>query len=571
MANYNKDAIKIADEIDAKIVQILCQKKSFLVEAGAGAGKTHSLEKVVEWLQDNKSNEFKHNGKRIACITYTNVAVDVIKSRLPDNSFISPSTIHNFAWTAIKQFQETLIDILDENELLPAECEKEEIEHVKYTLGSKYYDENEKSVYLGHNDILKLFNMMLDNKKFRNILSKKYPIILIDEYQDSNKEIVNKLLSYFVSNNAGIQFGFFGDSWQTIYGTNGACGKINNDKLVVIKKEVNFRSTKVIVDMLNKLRPELPQQSALIENEGKVLVITTNNFQGERRTDRFFTGDLPKSVAKEYVRTIKGKFDKDIDDDKKLEVLMLTHRILADQQGYPALFEQLGDGLRDADDSILCYLKETLFPLLDCINKDDMIGICDILKISQYPIKTKNDKKKWRDLKVIFNGSEEKNILDFLSIFIDRRLLSFPEDINVIYSKMKANSSEAYQNSTYSQLKDVKISEFKKAVDFISPESQFSTDHGVKGEEYESVLFVIGRGWNLYQFDNWMPKATEQLNEHDTKSFERNRNLFYVCCSRPRRNLIFLITIKLEGAFKAYLENLVGAENIIEYADYISA
>lgn len=149
--------------------------------------------------------------------------------------------------------------------------------------------------------------------------------------------------------------------------------------------------------------------------------------------------------------------------------------------------------------------------------------------------------------------------------------MSFPEDINVIYSKMKANSSEAYQNSTYSQLKYVKISEFKKAVDFISPESQFSTDHGVKGEEYESVLFVIGRGWNLYQFDNWMPKATEQLNEHDTKSFERNRNLFYVCCSRPRRNLIFLITIKLEGAFKAYLENLVGAENIIEYADYISA
>lgn len=571
MAEFNEVAIKNADELDRKIIETLCQKKSFLVEAGAGAGKTHSLEKVVEWLQDNRGNEYKHNGKKVACITYTTAAVDVIKSRLPENSFISPSTIHNFAWSTIKQFQETLIDILSENELLPAECEREDILHVKYTLGSKYYDEDEKSIYLGHNDILKLFSLMLDNKKFRNILSNQYPIILIDEYQDSNKEIVNKLLEYFVSNSVGIQLGFFGDSWQTIYATNGACGKIINDNLIVIKKDVNFRSAKVIVDMLNKIRPELPQQSALIENEGKVIVITTNNFQGARRTDRFFAGDLPQSVAKEYVRTIKGKFDKDIDDDKKLEVLMLTHRILADQQGYPALFEQLGDGLRDADDSILCYLKETLFPLLDCINKDDMIGICDILKISQYPIKTKNDKKKWRDLKVIFNGSEEKNILDFLSIFIDRRLLSFPEDINVIYSKMKANSSEAYQNSTYSQLKDVKISEFKKAVDFISPESQFSTDHGVKGEEYESVLFVIGRGWNLYQFDNWMPKATEQLNEHDTKSFERNRNLFYVCCSRPRRNLIFLITIKLEGAFKAYLENLVGAENIIEYADYISA
>lgn len=571
MAEFNEVAIKNADELDRKIIETLCQKKSFLVEAGAGAGKTHSLEKVVEWLQDNRGNEYKHNGKKVACITYTTAAVDVIKSRLPENSFISPSTIHNFAWSTIKQFQETLIDILSENELLPAECERECILHVKYTLGSKWYDEDEKSVYLGHNDILKLFSLMLDNKKFRNILSNQYPIILIDEYQDSNKEIVNKLLEYFVSNNVGIQLGFFGDSWQTICGTNGACGKIVNDNLIVIKKDVNFRSAKVIVDLLNKIRPELPQQSALIENEGKVIVITTNNFQGARRTDRFFTGDLPQSVAEEYVRTIKEKFDKDIDDDKKLEVLMLTHRILADQQGYPALFEQLGDGLKEADDSILCYLRDTLFPLLECINEDDMIGICDILKISQYPIKTKNDKKKWKVLKDSFNNVEEKTILEFLSIFIDRQLLSFPEEISDIYCKMKANSSEKYQDGTYSQLKDVKVSEFKKAVVFISPESQFSTDHGVKGEEYESVLFVIGKGWNLYQFDNWMPKANEQLNEHDTKSFERNRNLFYVCCSRPKRNLIFLITIELEGAFKAYLEKLVGRENIIAYDDYISA
>ena len=63
----------------------------------------------------------------------------------------------------------------------------------------------------------------------------------------------------------------------------------------------------------------------------------------------------------------------------------------------------------------------------------------------------------------------------------------------------------------------------------------------------------------------------QQLNEHDAASFERNRNLFYVCCSRPKKNLILFITIPLEGEFKRYLEYLVGAENIIEYEDYISA
>lgn len=112
--------------------------------------------------------------------------------------------------------------------------------------------------------------------------------------------------------------------------------------------------------------------------------------------------------------------------------------------------------------------------------------------------------------------------------------------------------------------------EFQKAVAFISPESQFSTDHGVKGEEYNSVLFVIGRGWNLYQFDRWMPRTGDVLNEQELKSYERNRNLFYVCCSRAKRNLILLVTIPLEGAFKQYLESLVGAANIIEYDNYIS-
>ena len=412
---------------------------------------------------------------------------------------------------------------------------------------------------------------MLDNLKFRSILSNQYPIILIDEYQDSNKDIIDKFLNYFISKDTGIQFGFFGDSWQTIYSTNGACGKIENEKLIEIKKTINFRSIQPIVDVLNRIRPNLPQKSALPNIDGKVTVITTNNFpSSQRRTDRFFKDDLPSSYAEEYVKKIKDLFDKDKQDGEKLKVLMLTHRILTEQQGYPALFDLLGDGLKNADDTLLCYLRDTLFPLINYINQNDMIGICDILKISSYPIRSKADKKKWNNLKEVFDNLNNKTILELLSIFQENELITFPDAISNIYNNLKAGSSDSYQEGTYEQLKDVKVSEFINAVNFISPESHFSTDHGVKGEEYESVLFVIGRGWNLYQFDKWMPMSGQQLNEHDTASFERNRNLFYVCCSRPKKNLILLITIPLEGAFKQYLENLVGIENIIEYEDYIS-
>lgn len=570
MPDYRDDAKKEADEIDRKIIEVLSQKKNFRVEAGAGSGKTYSMMKVIEWLQINKQLEFKRNGKKVACLTFTNAAVDVISSRLQDDSFIAPSTIHNFAWNAIAQFQEKIIQILLENDLLPDACDKDKILHVQYSLGVKYFDEEDKTLYLGHNDILKLFSNLLDNEKFQKILANRYPIILIDEYQDSNKEIIDKFISCYISKDSGIQFGFFGDSWQTIYGTNGACGEIISDHIVVINKTINFRSTEKIVDVLNKIRPEMPQKSALNDNDGKVLVITTANYHGLRRTDRNFKGDLPTTVLEEYVDSIKKKNNKETDDKDKFKVLMLTHRILADQQGYSTLFELLGDGLKNADDELLCYLKDTIFPLINSIIENDVIGICDILKIQKYPIQCKADKIKWDTIKELFQDIDDQSIFDCLSIFLEKKLLSFPEKINDIYKKMKEDSLDTYQEGSYSTLKRVKISEFKKAVAFISPETQYSTDHGVKGEEYDSVLFVIGRGWNLYQFDKWMPEAGKILGEQDKKSFERNRNLFYVCCSRAKRNLILFVTIPLEGTpFKVYLENLVGPENILTYEQYI--
>lgn len=570
MSDYKKEIIDIANDIDKNIIKTLCEKKSFRVEAGAGSGKTHSLMKVIEWLQENKRIEYKKNGKNVACLTFTNAAVDVIKSRLSEESFITPSTIHTFAWNAIKQFQETIIKILSEKNLLPDNCNAESIKKVRYTLGVKYYDEKDNCLYLGHNEILKLFSTLLDNSKFQKILSNKYPLILIDEYQDSNKEIIDKFINYYISKNTGIQFGFFGDSWQTIYGNNGACGEIINENLTVIQKTVNFRSTSPVVTILNKIRYDLPQESALNDTTGNVIVITTNNYQGQRRDDRNFTGDLPSDIAETYVNAIKEKFNRIISNEEKIKVLMLTHRILAEQQGYPSLFELLGNGLRNADDDLLCYLRDTIFPLINYIRKNDMIGICDILGISNYPIRNKNDKKKWNDLKNQFERFENKSIIELLSVFKIMELISFPEKIDDIYKKMKINSTEVYQNGTYEQLSNVKVMEFQKAVAFISPESQFSTDHGVKGEEYNSVLFVIGRGWNLYQFDRWMPRTGDVLNEQELKSYERNRNLFYVCCSRAKRNLILFVTIPLEGAFKQYLESLVGAANIIEYDNYIS-
>ena len=107
-----------ADKVEERILDALRRGRSFRVEAGAGSGKTYSLNRVVEWVQANKREEFQRKKQNAVCVTYTNAAVEVIRERLPNDSFIEPSTIHAFAWKAIKRYQSALIDQIQKDESL---------------------------------------------------------------------------------------------------------------------------------------------------------------------------------------------------------------------------------------------------------------------------------------------------------------------------------------------------------------------------------------------------------------------------------------------------------------------
>jgi len=122
-----------ADKVDEQIIQILQTGSSFLVEAGAGSGKTYSLNKVIEWIQLNKWTEYNRKKQNVVCITYTNAAVDVISERLSKDSFILPSTIHSFAWNAIKQYQGFLIStVATDPDFTPDEGDFFKVNEVAY-------------------------------------------------------------------------------------------------------------------------------------------------------------------------------------------------------------------------------------------------------------------------------------------------------------------------------------------------------------------------------------------------------------------------------------------------------
>ena len=91
----------MAIQVMKQIMDCLDSKKNFLLSGGAGSGKTYTLIQTLNHIFNINSTA------RVACITYTNVASDEIKERSPfSNLFVS--TIHDFLWVEIKDYQKNL-------------------------------------------------------------------------------------------------------------------------------------------------------------------------------------------------------------------------------------------------------------------------------------------------------------------------------------------------------------------------------------------------------------------------------------------------------------------------------
>jgi len=79
----------------------------------------------------------------------------------------------------------------------------------------------------------------------------------------------------------------------------------------------------------------------------------------------------------------------------------------------------------------------------------------------------------------------------------------------------------------YNRIKKIKFSEFQKLYDYLEGFTPFSTQHKVKGTEFDNVLVILDNGgWNNYNFI----KASESVKK-------RTEKILYVCCTRAKENL----------------------------------
>src|SRR3990172_11089595 len=89
--------------------------KSFFLYAGAGSGKTMALIEAMIMLREKFGEVFRFTPRKIAVITYTNAACDVIKHRIDYDPIFIVSTIHSFAWRLIQSYQKDIREWLKQN------------------------------------------------------------------------------------------------------------------------------------------------------------------------------------------------------------------------------------------------------------------------------------------------------------------------------------------------------------------------------------------------------------------------------------------------------------------------
>lgn len=557
----------------AEVYGCLESKASFLVEAGAGAGKTYTLVKALHFLMDRYQHTLPQRHQKIACITFTNVAKDEIDARTDRSPLIYCNTIHAFCWSLISRFQRQLRDRLLDLQHWPeriAEVGDLGERVVEYELGHRSI--NDRRVSIHHDDVLILTVALMENAKFRHLLTDKHPIILIDEYQDTNADWIDSIKNHFLGQEGSPQFGFFGDNWQKIYGD--GCGKIEHPSLTVVGKEANFRSVSTVVDCLNRMRPELPQFVVDPNEQGSVRIFHTNTWTGARQTGGHWGGDLPIEAADLALQTVLDRLDEDGWDlsPESTKILMLTHRVLAGKQGYPsvpAIFTY-NESFTKKEHSHIAYFADALEPACEAYLSRKYGEMFCALGSNVPAIRALADKKKWSEaMDKLIELRASETVGDVVDHLLAVRRPRVPDSVERRERELREFDLEAGEDmpralKELESLRAVPYQEVVALCRYLSGHSPFETKHGVKGVEFENVLVVVGRGWNRYNFNEMLELARQgaRIPANKEGAFERNRNLFYVTCSRPKRRLSVLFTQQLSAVAIQTVSNWFGGDNV---------
>ncbi|WP_242097656.1 UvrD-helicase domain-containing protein [Sphingomonas sp. CROZ-RG-20F-R02-07] len=610
---------KVLTQADQDVETCLNTNVSFALIAGAGSGKTSSLIDALDWIRQHRGKALRQNGQHVACITYTKRAVAVISERLGFDDLFVVSTLHSFLWAQLGRFHRD-IRLAVENRRLPDLIEKErakdnggqskaarearakadryeadlaalkDVDRFEY--GDTVYGDYPNGI-LGHDDIPVVAAYLLEeNATFRRLLGVRFPYLFVDEAQDTAGDIVRGLNLAYGGEGLPV-VGYFGDPWQQIYGETAEDFAPPEDGKTITKVE-NFRCSKSVIRLLNGFRTDVAQVPAGANQEVEGSVIF-----------RLVKAEIPEEPRNRYSEAQTGRALVKLDealaawgwaDRNDVVKLFLVKQMIARRMGFVNLnrlfagdfaSSRAQDAFDRGEHFLLVPLTSTIWPLVQAQRAGDSRAIIDILRRNSpaFAVDGVNAKKSLRsmvdtsidvvsNLLLLWDTAPVGEILRFAA---ERQLIRVGERFQAHFDRDPRG--EAYDAEQHGEEKGDWLADALFAMDtkeiasyasFTSTNTAYSTQHGVKGEEYPKVLVVyddIEAAWHNYNFGKLLtPGVVGGVGTGRQEA--RGKKLAYVSFSRALEDLrVLLFTPNPKGARDELVANGLLTVDQVEIID----
>ncbi|GAB2174918.1 UvrD-helicase domain-containing protein [Dongia sp. agr-C8] len=586
------------DHVDKEIAGYLDPKKprSFFLYAGAGSGKTKTLVQALNHVRANQADHFRLRGQRIGVITYTNAAADEIQRRIASNPLFNVSTIHSFAWELINGLTHDIREAL--REILRARIEKLNEEEkkgrggkasiarqAKIASSSKRLarlssikkfaysptGENREPNSLNHHEVISICANFISSKPLmQSILIGRFPLLLIDESQDTNKDLVDALLATARLHEGRFCLGLIGDVMQRIYQD----GKDNIEKDIPDTwatpiKKLNHRCPNRVIQLINKIRSDADARDQAPRSDA--IDGTVRLFLRPNSADR--------QATEESVRGLMADITKDEDwrTRDRCKILTLEHHMAAKRLGFEAVLTPLmlvdswRTGVIEGTLPAVSFFSEVILPLVEAEQHDDKFAVArivlkrsplvspDVLKATPEGEALKKARDAVAALMLLWNDRVPScgEVLDSISA---TGLFEIPDVWQPLVALRSSSVSEQADDEVHDPLPErlraleglleAPFDQIPIYKHYVSGAASFDTHQGVKGLEFDRVLVVIDkeeeRGFmfsynKLFGVEPLSARDTELAGEGKDNSIDRTRRLLYVTCSRAKKSLALIM------------------------------
>lgn len=577
------------------------KRKSFFLFAGAGSGKTYSLVKLLENIQNVWGNKLIREHRQVAVITYTNAATDEIMRRIDYNPLFHVSTIHSFVWDSIKTYQKDIkarylqrlqanidelqakIDATKNKETKTYKANQEKINHLierkeaKEKIDKFIYNpngDNLKANSLNHSDVIEIGTQMLqENLLLQQIITQQYPFMLIDESQDTRSGLVDAFFTIQKNFPNDFTLGLIGDIKQRIY----MDGKADIKNLIPAdwekpEKVMNYRCSKRIIQLANKISSVLDgseQQARDVAPEGYVHLFLVNSH------------DVLDKNAKELdVRAKMSAITGDEQWNSDVKVLTLEHSMAAVRLDFKDFYELFAHmpkyqmSFLQGEMAEMSFFANMVFPLMNMLKEDDGIGVLNLLKKKSplleavpdrdYPEMLGKIRKVLDELRS--SNFDEMKVSEIIEFVQRNMLFAIPDHLTLaLNSKEEEVDKDDKESLAWVRALQLPLRQFKAYDDYVHERTPYATHQGVKGLEFPRVLVLIdeeaAKG-NMFSYEklfNVTPLSQTDIKNKEMgkeNSIDRTSRLFYVTCTRAKESLaILMYTSNTERAKQTAIHN----------------